>query len=156
MPPWQPPVPVTVVPKRSRSFLAALATGGGLVVLGTFMPWATVTSVFGTITKSGIETPDGVFLLLLGGALICIGLGANSHRHVPKGLRIVGIIVGTLTGLLTIGEASSVSTHIASVGSNAYATAAVGGGIYILVVGAVIAFFGALAAGWDKPGDGQR
>jgi hypothetical protein len=152
--PWSPPVPVTVAPKRSRPFLAALTAGGGLVVLGTFMPWATITTVFGTITKAGIDTPDGVFMLILGGVLIAIGLAAHTHLHVPKGLRVVGIIAGTITGLAAIGEATSVSTHLASVTSNPYASAAVGGGVYLLVTGAVIAFFGALAAGWDKPGDG--
>jgi hypothetical protein len=152
---WQPPVTVTVAPKRSRSFLAALTAGGALVILGTFMPWATITTVFGTITKNGIDTPDGVFMLILGGVLIAIGLGAHSHLNVPKGLRVVGIIAGTLTGLASIGEASSVSTHIASVTSNPYASAPVGGGVYLLVTGAVIAFVGALAAGWDKPGDGR-
>lgn len=152
-PTWQPTV--TVAPKRTRSFLLALSTGGGLVILGTFMPWVTITSVFGTITKAGIDTPDGIFLLLMGGALIGIGLAATSHIHVPKWLRAVGIIVGAFTGMAAIGEASSVSTHIASTAGNAYASAAVGGGIYLLVAGSVLAFVGALAAGWDKPGDGQ-
>lgn len=154
--PAPPPATPTAVPvKRSRSFLVALTIGGGLILLGTFMPWATITSIFGTINKNGIDTPDGIYMLLLGGALIGIGLGSNSHIHVSKGLRAVGIIVGALAGMAAIGEAGSISTHIASVGTNAYANATVGGGVYLIVTGAVIAFVGALAAGWDKPGDGQ-
>jgi hypothetical protein len=47
--------------------------GGGLVLLGSFLPWATVATVFGTVSLNGIDG-DGKITMVLGLVLVLIAV----------------------------------------------------------------------------------
>jgi hypothetical protein len=66
----QSPKPET--PKRDEPAILALVGGAGVAV-GSIMPWATVTIVFGTINIPGTQG-DGIITLILGGVLGVLAL----------------------------------------------------------------------------------
>ena len=87
--------------------------GGGLVILGSFLPWATVTSAFGSVSKSGTDG-DGQITL----------------------------IAGCLAALVAVMDIIDVSRTAGEVES-AYLDASVGIGLWVVLAGAVVAVVGA-------------
>lgn len=118
--------------ERSRTHPAQLiAIGGGVVlVIAALMPWATVRSGFGQLSASGIEG-DGAFTLIIGGF---VGL-AGWLRMDRRGWRIAMVILCALAVLVAGYDMANVN----SITGSEFADVAVGAGLYLTLIAAVVA-----------------
>ena len=60
-----------------------MLVGGGLVLIGSFLPWATVTTVFGTISVAGTNG-DGKITLGVGLAIVLVSILELTGGSVPR------------------------------------------------------------------------
>lgn len=121
---------------RSRTQIAALI-GAGTIMLGSMLPWATARSAFGQISMSGLEG-DGIVTLVLGAAL---GLAAWLRHH-QRGWQITAAVGSAL--VLFVGILDYVT--IGSIVGDQYATASVGPGVYLVILGAALVGGASIAA----------
>ena len=109
------------------------------IALGSLMPWASVTTAFGSISVAGTEG-DGVLTLAAG--IIAAVLGALRKRF---GLLIVLVLTVAIAGYDVI----NVSRQVDEV-STEFARASVGWGLWLVlaasVAGLILAFTGGKAA----------
>src|SRR3546814_4443455 len=61
-PPPPPPAPVSTADSTARNLMLA---GAGAITIGSLLPWASATSIFGTVSKAGTDG-DGIITLGLG------------------------------------------------------------------------------------------
>ncbi|HHW82327.1 MAG TPA: hypothetical protein GX743_00690 [Actinomycetales bacterium] len=131
---------IQAMPSKKRTLWFVGLGSAVLMLLGTFLPWATVTSVFGNVSISGVQG-DGVIVLLLaliGGAALAIHVLAKGEwtRFMPwvaLGAGALGLLI-SLIGLINVG----------SVGGDAYASAGIGFGLiltFIASAGLAVASF---------------
>lgn len=126
----------TATGTRSHTQLAALI-GAGAIIIGSMLPWATARSVFGSMSMSGIEG-DGVITLVLGAGLALAAWLRPGRR---------GWQAATLTGaglVLAVGILDAVI--IGGVVGDQYATASIGAGLYIVLIGAALTGGATIAA----------
>jgi hypothetical protein len=111
--------------------------GGGLVLLGSFLPWASVATVFGTVSLNGIEG-DGKITMVLGLVLVLIAVleltGSADTRVVALVVAFIAVAIGGYD-LLNAGDKLSAA-------SNEYARASIGVGLYAIVGGGILAVVG--------------
>jgi zinc-ribbon domain len=138
---------IRVSPSTEQLVPFAIALGGLLVVIGSFLPWATLRAPFvGTLNKSGMEGGDGVISLILGitlaGAAYQIYRGGASRR-----LMIATLIVAALVFALGVFEYIDVQNRIdEATAQSDFVSGSVGAGLWTLFVGAVIAATADVAA----------
>jgi hypothetical protein len=143
-------------PRNVVSALVALA-GGGLIILGTLMPWVVVSGpdIPSTVVRSGMDIqPDGGLTLLLGIVIIGCALAQLTSGTTRAGsITMLLAAVGSLG--VVVGDMHSIQQRITSTlsqsayqytGTNAalgnYYTASIGVGIGAIFVGAVLAAIG--------------
>lgn len=114
--------------------------GGILVAAGSLLPWATISSGFGVLSVNGIEG-DGVFTLAIGGGVTLLGyleFAGGGPRWGP-GAAFVLSLAGLALGLF---EYTNISGRVNETDSE-FLRASVGIGVYLILVGAAVALFGA-------------
>jgi hypothetical protein len=110
--------------------LAALG-GAVAVIIGSFSPWATVSTAFGSISVAGTEDGgDGLFSLVGGAVVLSLVL---------LGKYLGSLIVSLLTGALLVYDLINVNRNIDDIG-NEFARASVGWGLWLATIGVVVAF----------------
>ncbi len=120
---------------RGHQLVVAGAAG---LLLGAALPWAKITSIFGTMTKAGYEG-DGVIT----GGIGIILLIMVFLRPVRPGKRFIGgAILAGLAAAASIYDFVDVAQSISE--SEFGVAASVGSGLYLSVVAALIALFGSL------------
>ena len=153
-----PPPPVQSAGVTSANWPAArLAALGGAaaIIVGSFSPWVTVATAFGSISVSGTTDGGDGLVSLAGGAIIALLIATSKY--------LAAIIVSVLTGALLLYDLINVNRVIGD-GSNEFATASVGWGLWLATVGVVLAFGTSLqlnrlkiqqekphAGGWHAP-----
>lgn len=120
---------------------AALITlaGGVVMAIGSFMPWLTARSAFGSVSTAGTDG-DGVFTLIVG-AVVALGAVVYLERDIPglgRGLMVTAGLGGIGVAILDFTEASR---RVSDIGTNLVA-ASVGPGLYILFLGSCAVVFG--------------
>jgi len=115
--------------------------GGSLaLIIGAFLPWATVSAPFiGTINKNGIDG-DGVFTLIAGVAVAVLGFPLVSQRTLKPGRGIPIAIVSGLAAAISIYDLVDVQNAVNDVEGPVAASA--GSGLYLTVAGAIAALVG--------------
>ena len=149
-----PPAPaVPVVPVRTAGAWWLIA-GAGAAIVGSFLPWATITAVFvGTINKSGVQGGDGWISIALAVPLLVFGVrAARSLGAVPVGWSIVLALV---LGAFAVFEVSDASNKVSAANAavNGYGHADVGFGLWLVIIGAVATLVGGFIANNAKPSD---
>lgn len=127
---------------NERSAAIVVMIGGGLIALGSFLPWITVRTGFGSLSRSGLEGGDGILTLILGLGLVVAGyllLNASTIASwiIPGAAAIVGIV-----GFINLRD---VQERVDDAGSE-FVAASVGTGLYAILIGAIAAF--AAGMGW--------
>ncbi|HEX7463723.1 MAG TPA: hypothetical protein VF382_02360 [Actinomycetota bacterium] len=116
--------------------------GGGLVLLGSFLPWATIRSAVlsspGSLSVNGTDG-DGQITLVL--ALVIVGIGVVGLMGRPR-FWLISLIAGCLAALVAVIDIIDVSRTAGEVES-AYLDASVGIGLWVVLAGAVVAVVGA-------------
>jgi hypothetical protein len=156
-PTWQPPAqpspPAQPTPPTPPAGLAQnpivpgatmTVLGGLLIVLGSFLPWISLTAPFiGTVTRNGMEGGDGIITLMLGVVTILIGVTQFTATRLPGFLHRSSIVTGAITGAVAIYDYLDVQRRIEDAKEQSELIAAsVGAGIWTLIVGAVLAIIG--------------
>jgi hypothetical protein len=115
---------------------------GGLgLVIGALLPWAKIASpLLGmTVNKSGYEG-DGLFT---GGLGLLLFISAMVSKGKPgKTYSIVGALLSIIAGIALIVDLTGVNTAVADIGEGIIAS--VGIGIYVSIIGAILAIIGGL------------
>lgn len=110
--------------------------GSMLLIIGALLPWAKMTTAFGTMSLAGYEG-DGIIsggigvLLLIGGLL--------SKGKLNKPYSIAGAIFGCIAGLVVIPKIFSIGSFTSDI---AYTSA--GAGIYVSILGVILVIVGGL------------
>jgi hypothetical protein len=145
-PPYPVPEPTQPKTPRNTTFSWLVGAGAVLIILGSFLPWVTAVTIFGTISKSGLDGGgDGVITLILGLAFTGAVL-TSVTRGVARSLRWSTAILGVIMVLVAIAELNYVKTRLASIAANPFLTTSVGAGVYVLMLGSVVVLLGALAS----------
>ncbi len=110
--------------------------GAGLLLVGSFVPWVTVDTAFGTLNKNGIDG-DGKLTAATGIlALLLIAVGASTRERI---LLAVGAVISAAGGAIGIYDGVDIGRAASDITSN-YATATVGIGIYVTIAGGLMGF----------------
>jgi len=122
-----------------------LVGGGALVILGSFLTWFTIlgTSYTGFSTDDSGGSKDGPIFLFLGVLVLAFGIAQLVARKVLA-LGILAIVVSALAllaALADLGDVSDAMDLADSVGVDASS----GPGLWIILIGALIALAGAIA-----------
>ena len=123
--------------------------GGVMTAVGSILPWAKVSSMFGTISKAGTEG-DGMITLIVGIVVILFGtivfiIDKYDFAVIFATLSSIGIISVAIIDLVS-------TSRRAAMVSGQYVTASVGEGLYIVLLGGIIIMVGVIidAAGHSK------
>lgn len=129
--PASPPKPGT-----PRGLWTGLA-GAVLVIIGAFLPWVSVASVFGNLGVNGIDGDGKITagLAALGGLLLWLGWTNRSRVSV-----IVTIVAAALAGLVTLYDWSNVSDKVSDLNNGDAVRASIGIGLYATGIGIVMLF----------------
>lgn len=122
--------------------------GGLLVIVGSFLPWITATSGFGSVSVSGMDHGgDGIFTLVLGVIAALIGMAQLIKAQLPGIIRGSPAIIGVSLGVITFFDHSDIRNRIAraAVSSSGALSSTVGQGIWSLYLGAVLIFIGGIS-----------
>jgi hypothetical protein len=118
-----------------------LLIGGVLVAVGSFMPWISASTIFGTITQSGMGG-DGVFTLAAGVIIAFVGgmlLSGSSATRVTRSLLWTAIVLVTL---IWIFDFVDIRNRVELV-DTAFSSGSVGYGMWLMAAGAVVTVGGA-------------
>lgn len=139
------------VPRAVRSVIGAAI----LIVLGSVLPWLMVSSVDGNWQAfSGVQGGgDGWITLVIGLGLAALALigreGASEFNRAAVGLLSLIALLVFWVNLGRVGAAASAFDRQAF----GYATASVSVGLWLIAIGAVVAFaFNVVRAGRSGPG----
>lgn len=124
-----------------------LILGGGLMALGSFLPWITFSGAWITFSgagtfssRSGLDRGDGVMTLVCGAVVGVIGGYIVSGRSVTTGIRAVlwsALIVAAVVWGLDFAE---IRGRVAAI--NWAFNEGLGSGVWVVAVGVVVAVFG--------------
>lgn len=127
---------LAAMPQQKKIFWW-VAIGAAIVVfIGSMLPWASITSVFGTMSFSGLHG-DGWFTLIFG--LLSIGaLLGHAFVRAPwtRFLPWVPVVAGALSALISFFD----TMDVGSVGGDQgdYMAASVGMGLILTLVGSLV------------------
>lgn len=108
--------------------------GGASALVGSFLPWASIFSVFGTIEVSGFDG-DGQLTAAAATAALLLGYFGLANRK--NGMVVTGIIAAAL-GLAVSAYDWIHLSSTAKAASSSVATASPGYGLYLCTVGFVL------------------
>jgi hypothetical protein len=104
----------------------------GAALLGAVLPWATVATVFGTISVAGTNG-DGRFTVVLGIVIGVLALGGRTSRATGIPVIVLSAIL-TLAGMVDLGRVSDAAK---SANNTGFAHASVGVGLYLTVAAGI-------------------
>lgn len=123
--------------------LYVAGAGAALTILGSFLPWASVATIYGTMSVSGIDR-DGMFTLVFG---ILMMLGVLLTLKKP-GARAWGAgVLAVLTFFVGAIDLYDVSVRVSEFSSD-LALGSVGIGLYMVIIGGAL---GLAAFGRNTP-----
>jgi len=119
--------------------------GGSLAAIGAFLPWASITTGFGTLSVAGMDVPnsDAVLILILGVATAIPSSWIPWHPWqggMPNALAGAGLLGLAFLGAMGLRPAS------------ATAMLSIGAGLWIVGLGGVLAMLGGLGE-WKSSGE---
>jgi hypothetical protein len=128
--------PAPVDKTQANIGAGATIVGGAMVAVGSFLPWVTASTGFGSVSRGGMDGGDGVISVIAGGVivLVCIaGLLGNRAW-------IVGLVAAIVAGFVGIVNLQDVQERIIGLGE--YTIGEVGIGLWLILGGAVVAGVG--------------
>jgi hypothetical protein len=137
----------------ARPWGRAMLIGAAAVVLGSFLPWATVSTFIGSVNVFGTEG-DGVLTLFIGAVLAFVAFRALSPG-ITRGATIFAIVACLILfaiALYDFIDIQRVASDLSSV-SDDVASASVGYGLWIVLIGSAVATvgsFGILRKQWES------
>ena len=130
----------------ANPLVKVLALGGAaLAVIGSFLPWATVSGGFVDISKNGMDG-DGVITLV--GALTFGGLAAWSLLGSWSKGRVIGaLVVAVLVTLIAVIDIADVASRFSDIDTEALGLdVSIGIGLWIVLLGGLVGVAGCVMA----------
>ena len=97
------------------------------LIISTLLPWASLRTIFGTVSVTGVEG-DGIFILILGGIMSLLTFFSN--RLATR--KASSLVIGILCGLITVIDFASVSRLVGE--STSYVQVTHGFGLYLAIL----------------------
>jgi Protein of unknown function (DUF2510) len=120
--------------------------GAGMALLGAVLPWVTVTTIFGSLSKNGIDG-DGRISALGGLALGVIALIVLVTKTQSRAPGVLAIVISL--GILIVGavDVADVSKRIGDLqGTDGVASAQVGIGLWVTCLAGLVGIAGGITA----------
>ena len=111
------------------------------LLLGALLPWASIASIFGQTSIAGYEG-DGVITGAIG-LLLLIGSLLNKGKS-GKRYSITSTVFAIIAGLIGISNLSNINSIVADISSDSLVLVSTGSGLYVTILGAVLAMIGGL------------
>lgn len=127
---------------KARPATIAIVIGGGLVALGSLLPWVRITSGLGSLEKAG-TTGDGSITLVLG--IVVVILGVVRLSQAGRGVAIAALLCASAAAAVAIYDGSNIA-NLAAESTSSFVQAEVGEGLVLVGIGGVIAAIAALVA----------
>lgn len=125
--------PTVATPTEKTVSIKAVTIGAAIAGAGAFLPWATVSAGFFSVSKNGIQG-DGVITAVIAGIMLLLALTAKEKAH--AGIYGSLSVIGAGIGAYDFYNVSSKATALVST--------SVGVGLYATVIGFLICFAGTL------------
>lgn len=122
--------PATTRSAPTVGWFGIAAAGVGLI--GSFLPWVSVLSIFGTLEVTGFDAGDGKLTAIAGAIAVLFGILGVVNRS--RAMIITAAITSLLGLAVAVYDFGDVTNHISSVDSEAV-RASVGYGLYGCVGG---------------------
>lgn len=156
-PGWSYPVqqPLRAQPQTNTALALGLIACAGalLLLLGSFLPWVTVRSIFGSFSVNGLDG-DGMITAGAGAlALILLILGTTTRTKV---LFVLGAIASGIGAAVAVYDIINVSNEISGSGLDGAVRAEVGIGLYLCAIGGVVGLVCGFVAMGNTPGPPVR
>lgn len=145
----QVPAEVPAESRRAASGVAApsigVMVGGALAVVGSFLPWVTASTVFGSLSRSGVDRGGDGWITLGAGAVIAL-LGLATMTRPNRAANLFIAIAAAVAFLVFILDFSDIQGRVSALESNSQGLAlgGVGIGLWLVALGAVVAFVSSL------------
>jgi hypothetical protein len=139
------PGPQTAHQRPIAPATIAVLAGGLLLVVGSFLPWVTASTVFGSISRSGVDGGgDGWITLVAGGVILLLGLATLRRPNRAANLLIaVAAAIAFVIFALDFSDVQSRITDLESQ-SEGVALGGVGIGLWLVALGAIVSFVSSL------------
>lgn len=119
----------------STPLIIAIVAAAGITI-GSLLPWFSLTTIFGTLSASGMEG-DGVFTLIAGILLGIVAVVALSRNAVSRLTAILIGLLGLISGLIAFNVFSNLS-GVADF-SDAGLFSSIGAGLWLVIIGSAAA-----------------
>ena len=113
-------------------------TGFALVLLGSFLPWARVISIFGTISITATDGDGGLTMVLAVLGLLCIAISLTGRHWLTS----PGLIVAVLALWVGLHDLFNID----SLADSDFASIETGAGLWLVVIGGALAVVGGLGS----------
>ncbi len=134
--------------------LGLIACGGALLLLiGSYMPWVSVRSIFGTFSVNGMDG-DGKLTAAAGALALILLIIATTTRS--RTLFVLGALACGGGAAVAIYDIVNVSSEIAGSGLDGGVRAEVGIGLYVCALGGLAGLVCGFVAMGNTPGDPVR
>ena len=118
-----------------------LIASGPTLLVGAFLPWLEATTIFGTITRSGVSYgPDALVTAGIGTALGVLGILLVTGRTIPRWIRMLAIVAAAAALAIIVYDYRQLTDRVAA----DVVQASVGVGVWLSLAGAVTGIVG----GW--------
>jgi hypothetical protein len=133
--------------------------GGALLVLSAFLPWFTATVFTLSISRNGMQlgqgdsfSIDGLLMVLFGVEVLIVAVTRLTAAQLPTWLQSSTIVVGVAAVAVALFEIPSVNDLVNHVRqSSSIAVASVGFGLYVAILGGLVAVGGGIAMRTGSP-----
>ena len=129
-----------------------VVVGGLLVAAGSLLPWATVSTLLGSVSISGIDAGgDGVFTLVIGTVVAGVGgLIATEGWTLNRGVRLVLWVAVGMAGAVWVVEFIDTWDRV-SLFDDTFILGSIGLGLWTVATGLVVVTIGLLNLGSAWP-----
>lgn len=140
----------SVTGSKPKPAVLAQAIGGVFLIIGSLLPFFSISAGGQSESFGGMDTEDGKYYLSFGIIFLIFAavLMMSKGRTMKKVFGILGILLGAFSTYAAFIDITGSSDEVTALGFD-YST---GIGLYIVALGSILALIGALMAVF-KPGD---
>jgi hypothetical protein len=106
------------------------------MLVGSFLPWISITTIFGTLSRSGVDgNGDGMISAALG--IAAAGIGVALLNRESRAASVALAAIAALAGVLVYVDGSDIAGRLGDLDSDA-ALASIGIGLWVVGAGALL------------------
>lgn len=143
------PSPPASVPTARRLGLVTnwsavtVLMGGGIIALGSFLPWVSATGPFvGPFSRTGLDGGgDGGMTLIAGGLVALAGIRMLARSGRPAASVLLTLAGAAIATVVVVNEMGSAQSRLNAI-TPAYVGAAIGVGLFVVLVGVGLSVVG--------------